>query len=151
MRRAELRENVWLLKCDNVMFRASSNGPGQRQRLEFKWAQQNAPETCRPAGPGTRRRRRPTGSRWAKRKGGAGWTAVASPLASLASCCSSIRSTTSSSNGSGRPSRLAFLKATPTRIGLDKARVGGTQLRLGRDRLAVGILPPAQQGFRSIL
>jgi len=35
---------------------------------------------------------RPTGSRWAKRKGGAGWTAITKRMAPLTGCCSSIPS-----------------------------------------------------------
>jgi hypothetical protein len=63
---------------------------------------------------------RPTGSRWAKRKGEAGWTAITKRMAPLASCCSSIRSAVTSSSGSGRPSRPVSVKPRPRQIGLDK-------------------------------
>jgi len=77
------------------------------------------------AGPATGR---PTGSRWAKRKGEAGWTAITKRMAPPASWCSSIPSAATSSSGSGRPSRPASLKPRPTPIGLDKAPGGGKQL-----------------------
>ena len=61
---------------------------------------------------------RPTGSRWAKRKCEAGWTAVTKRRAPLAGWCSSIPSAATSSNGSGRPSCQASVKPGPT--GLDR-------------------------------
>ena len=55
----------------------------------------------------------PTGSRWAKRKGEAGWTATTKPTAPPASWCLSIPSPATSSSGSGRPRLHAALKPRP--------------------------------------
>ena len=84
---------------------------------------------------------RPTGSRWAKRKGEAGWTAITKRMAPPASWCSSIPSAATSSSGSARPSRHASLKPRPTPIGLDKAPGGGKQLpRISHEGLYLGEL-----------
>jgi hypothetical protein len=70
---------------------------------------------------------RPTGSRWAKRKGEAGWTAVTKRMAPLASCCSSIPSAATSSRRSGRPNRPGPVQVEPD--WLDKVPRGGQPFR----------------------